>query len=275
MVKRAEGPHAQAPSATRIFVTGGPAPEKKVVIGDAEVYATTRVYLRLAQNAGVLSVLSSDLGGGDCVSVSLSLGIFGTGPIHLILLMAGPRERVFRPYYSYTSAPRVNGVDKMSVDGLQAGIDGPDSYNATMLRYECAVSITLGDTIGDNEIGSMDFDFDVLGYPEVYSYPPVDVQAWSDPLIAIHGEIPAKVTAKVAQSFDDACTVAENELIFVEKTTSPMDDVPLAGLDLRIEPGDVVTANRRGKPAVDLWVQGVTQSADGTRGSTVLTGYAV
>jgi hypothetical protein len=260
-----DGPEDTEPSATRVRVVGGETDHDLISIGDHEVLGTTR--FMIVRN-GLGHLTDSVTGTGDAYYVvhvgatvwetwfkSQSDDDFrdGCSDLYPIRYVAGDDTAA-----TWTVAPHVDHVDPTS-DVRHGGME------RHVVNVDCTVAIGCL---------NIDCEYDVRAHPVAYGRQKPYCQAWSDPLIAIWGETAQEISAPLAQHWNRAKIIADQEMTIAGLSVVTAA-ITLKRIDLQIEPGDVWTIENPNGADFDLWIRSVSHGAGQRNAQTTIDGYVV
>lgn len=125
-------------------------------------------------------------------------------------------------------------------------------------RHEIHMYLDCGDwnpeIYGDGAWIHMNFE--VWAYPIAWGAPPCDVQVWDAALIEKYGEIRKPLQAPLALTYVEAEQAGRDELLFAKGKMYPIR-ATLHDLDVRVEPHDPITVEKKLGGDVTCWVQRV------------------
>ena len=253
-----EGPVSRRPDATRVLVTGAPIPVVYAIIGEAILLG--RGYYAYDHPSG-----NRVRDGLDAIRVSYP------SDYSAMYVMGGPQGQMFR-YACCELRNIVFGVGGLGDFAVSTPHIEPltDLWNATTEQHE----VTVHWDTGVNDALWIDFTFEVWGYPAALVTTPPDTQAWDDALITAFGDLKSSIQCKAAMTYPDVDAIAQTEKLFFQKSTLQAD-VTLRHVDLRMEPGDVVTVTRRDGGTYVLWIQSITFSMDPGSHQTQFSGFVL
>lgn len=280
-----DGPEYQQPAATRILVSGGQYWGTMVSIGEDTVMATSRFahdYYGWFGHDPYWTVR----GGGDAYYTGPFAG-FGWGSLEYYL--QGPTGKHFKDLGSHVGAYRYDAacgptgaaaflvLPVVDRDSILPPAAWSDYYNWAADRH-CIRVVMQPDWLGILRdfppYHAVDVEFDIWGHPIENIYPRIYAQDWRDALTTVWGDILGTVEAPVAQKWDQASLVAEQEMAIASISGMPMS-VTLNRLDLRPETGDVWTVENPRAADRKFWVKAVRYAAEPKGAATCLEGYAI
>ena len=259
------------PRGTRVMVSGGD-DRNRPTVGEAELIGESRYAWDHPGGNNVLGV-------GDCYEYTLyDLPFLNPWYYAAHYWFHGQKGRHYREEQCYLSDFVVTSAHTWDQAFVDAGV-GPTWPTAPYVvgsvynnELDVMVIHCWWDT-ADKDWLWIDFSFAVYGYPVVWFPPKIDVQVWDDSLISSFGDIPHTVQAPLTLTYTEGEQVAGDEMSFL-KGGQVSIHATLRELDLRIEPGDVITIENELGGSVICWVQSVKHGA-GSNAQTVIDGIGV
>ncbi len=263
-----DGPIDREPMSTRIQVIGGTADYDMAAISSEDIWATVRVSAELAAGPRGASLMVLD---GD-VREYVWTPNPPAGPATLQVWVEGSKGRDYRVGASEVIEARFAFGDATMFAVAPALVAGTEEYRVLIERQWARIDMQFN--LYGLPYPNLDFEFDVGGHHAELLRPQVYTQAWNDALIAIWGESARSVGAPCVFNWLDGELVASQEQT-IGSLSRTEARVPLGRLDLRPEPGDVLTIENPRIANLQLWVVRVSHACSHLQSKTRLEGYVI